>query len=113
MHKKSTGWVTIISFNELLNQDNDKVNVTFDALGGQMTITGFTNPTEKYEMTVTKGAFVHCDLIPIPTKDGFTFGGWYTVPNPNPLVNGIFTDMVPVSQSITLYAYWIPNGSSN
>ena len=113
LHKKSTGWVTIISFNELLNQENDKVNVTFDALGGKMAITGFTNPTEKYEMTVTKGSFVHADLIPIPTKDGFTFGGWYTVPDPNPLVNGRFTDMVPVSQNITLYAYWIPNATSN
>ena len=42
-------------------------------------------------------------------KDGFTFMGWYTVPNPNPLVNGQFTDMVPVTDDITLYAYWVAN----
>ena len=74
-----------------------------------MTIPGYTNPREEFELSVSQNSFVNASSIPIPTKDGYTFGGWYTVPNPNPLINGLFTDMVPVTQSIFLYAYWIPN----
>ena len=109
LHKKASGWVTIISFNELLTPESETVNVTFNAEGGKMKPQGYTNPTERYTMSVTKGTYVHFQKIPIPEKDGFTFMGWYTVPNPNPLVNGQFTDMVPVTDDITLYAYWVAN----
>lgn len=113
LQKKDTGWKTIISFSELLNQENETVQITFDANGGQMNITGYTKPTSKYTMNgVSKGSFVHADSIPIPTRDGYTFMGWYTTPNPNPLVNGMFTDMVPVSQDITLYAHWVANSAT-
>lgn len=109
LYKKNGSWQTIFSFDELLNQDSKSVTVTFNALGGKMTIPGYTNPREEFELSVSQNSFVNASSIPIPTKDGYTFGGWYTVPNPNPLINGLFTDMVPVTQSIFLYAYWIPN----
>lgn len=111
MQKKESGWTTVISFSEILNQENKTVTITFNSLGGKMTIPGFINPTSEYTMETAKGSFVNASSIPIPTKEGYTFAGWYTVPAPNPLINGMFTDMVPVSQNITLYAYWIANST--
>ncbi len=107
LQKKDSGWITIISFSELLNKENETVTITFNALGGKMSIPGFTNPTSSSTVEIAKGSFVNASQIPIPTKEGYTFGGWYTVSVPNLLINGMFTDMVSVSENITLYAYWI------
>ena len=50
--------------------------------------------------------------VPVPTRDGYTFLGWYTVrtSNPDPTM-GAFTDLTPVMANITLYAAWAPNNS--
>lgn len=112
-HKRNGTWINLISFVEILqdikNQESKQVTVTFNAFGGQMTIPGFSSPKTEYEIEVVQGKYVDASLIPIPTRDGYTFGGWYTVPNPNTLIHGLFTNLVPVAQNITLYAYWIPN----
>lgn len=44
--------------------------------------------------------------IPIPTRAGYEFAGWYTTKNPGP-TNGAFTDLTPVFSDLTLYAKWV------
>lgn len=43
--------------------------------------------------------------IPVPTRTGYLFKGWYTVKIPS-VVNGAFTDLTPVQSDLTLYAVW-------
>lgn len=43
--------------------------------------------------------------IPIPTREGYVFAGWYTVKIPT-VVNGAFTDLTAVFSDLTLYAKW-------
>lgn len=48
--------------------------------------------------------------VPVPTREGYTFLGWYTTrtASPNPTM-GCFTDLTPVMSDLTLYAAWSPN----
>ena len=46
--------------------------------------------------------------IPIPTRSGYTFVGWYRSKVVTP-INSPFTDMVAVNSDITLYAIWQKN----
>lgn len=43
--------------------------------------------------------------IPIPTRVGYTFKGWYTSRIVTP-VTGQFTDLTPIFDNLTLYAIW-------
>ena len=45
-------------------------------------------------------------IVPLPTREGYSFGGWYTTKTPN-INNGAFTDLTPVFANLTLYAKWI------
>lgn len=49
--------------------------------------------------------------VPIPTRDGYTFLGWYTTQYPNLESNtyGTFNELVPVMSELTLYAIWRQN----
>lgn len=46
--------------------------------------------------------------IPIPTRNGYSFKGWYTVKVPT-VVNGAFTDLTPVFSDLILFAIWEEN----
>ena len=69
--------------------------VYFDANGGSVWI--------DYK-TVIKGEIYN--ILPTPDKFGYDFGGWYTGKNSGTLIDSetIFNG----SDSLTLYAYWIP-----
>lgn len=58
--------------------------------------------------TVDRGSYFAASgySIPIPTRAGFDFVGWYTTANPGP-TNGAFTDLTPVFSDLTLYAKWV------
>ena len=43
--------------------------------------------------------------MPVPTRSGYTFDGWYTSSTPNP-THGSFTNLTPVLSDMTLYAKW-------
>ena len=43
--------------------------------------------------------------IPVPTREGYIFAGWYTVKIPTD-VNGALTDLTAVFSDLTLYAKW-------
>jgi uncharacterized repeat protein (TIGR02543 family) len=58
--------------------------------------------------TVTSGSQI--GGLPVPTKDGYTLGGWYTAENGS---GTAFTAETPVTESKTVYAKWLaPNFSS-
>lgn len=43
--------------------------------------------------------------IPLPTRDGYVFKGWYLEPYPTP-VNAPFTDLTVIVDDLNLYAVW-------
>lgn len=43
--------------------------------------------------------------IPIPSREGYKFVGWYRVPEPT-VINSPFTDLTPVFSDLILYAVW-------
>ena len=51
--------------------------------------------------------------IPIPSREGYTFAGWYTKPYKEysdiPATMSPFTDLTPVLSDLVLYAIWVPN----
>ena len=72
----------------------ERYEVTFDANGGDVT------PYMKYA-TETKPI----GILPIPTREGYTFVGWYTG-----LTNGTYVpESYVVTEDTTLYARWMTN----
>ena len=43
--------------------------------------------------------------VPVPTRAGYTFNGWYTSTAPN-VTHGVFNNLTPVLSDMTLYASW-------
>jgi uncharacterized repeat protein (TIGR02543 family) len=73
----------------------NQVTVTWDAMGGTVS---------KKTSTVTYGE--PYGTMPVPTKKGYTFAGWYTMPEGGRRV--VETDSVSVAGSHSLYAHWNP-----
>ena len=72
---------------------NNEYTVVFDANGG-------TTPTTN--KIVTYGTAY--GLLPIPTRTGYTFNGWYTVTNGGVEITSAST--VSITSNQTLYAQW-------
>lgn len=47
--------------------------------------------------------------VPEPTRDGYTFVGWYREPGDLSPTDGKFTDLTPVFGNLYLYAHWEAN----
>ena len=71
--------------------------ITWNANGG--TVTPATS-TYTYD-----GAVVE---MPRPTRDGYTFNGWYTAANGGTQINNVGKDNKPTS-NVTYYAHWTEN----
>lgn len=68
-------------------------------------------PTSTAIFKVERGSYFSADGngdIPIPTRPGYRFGGWYTKRVVNEATMSPFTDFTPVFSDLTLYANWIP-----
>ena len=68
-------------------------------------------PTSTAIFKVERGSYFSADGngdIPIPTRPGYRFGGWYTKRIVNEATMSPFTDFTPVFSNLTLYANWIP-----
>lgn len=66
-------------------------------------------PTNTSIFRVERGAYFSADGngdIPIPTRDGYVFKGWYTKRVVNEATMSPFTDFTPVFSDLTLYAIW-------
>lgn len=99
--KTANKWVTVIQF------ENNETEYTVKFVKTAEDILDFKDT----EFTIKNGTTFYSNnfTIPKPYRVGYTFGGWYTTQNPNPYINGMFTDLTIVNCDITLYPYWIPN----
>ena len=70
-----------------------KRTVVFDSCGG----TAVETVTVKNKGTVQKPAD--------PTREGYTFLGWYTTKTIGP-TSGVLTDLTPILSDLELYAQW-------
>lgn len=114
---KSDGvWVKLIDLNA---SQTSEVSVTFEPEGGQMPVgvnaypsNHTVNQNGSVTVKMAKGStYPQSNTIPVPTRDGYTFLGWYRSKdvqfvNGLPINYGAFNDMVPVTQDITLFALW-------
>ena len=80
-----------------------KIVITYDANGG--TGSGTTTALIKISPTLTT---VKWDEIPVPTREGYTFAGWYTEPTGGILL----TTSYNVTASMTIYAHWTGAGTT-
>lgn len=85
--------------------------ISFDSNGGNEnyeSLKGLIRRYDKYETMVNYGADAYENsyrlAIPTPTRDGYTFEGWYTEANGGTQVTNdtVFTE----TSDITLYAHW-------
>ena len=106
IYKKTEGsWIIVVD----LDDNNEMYQITFDlndkdgeGVDAYLPV-GFRNT-----VFIGRGKyFATSDMqLPIPTREGFDFGGWYTSKTPN-INNGVFTDLTPVFDNLTLFAKWI------
>lgn len=104
-------WDDIVDFGT-----NDKpCNIEFNANGGVFKEIIGSDIKESSIKTISlqKGEYFYGNengkKIPIPTRDGYTFIGWYTSPELLDPTIGKFTDLTIVNGDIALYAIWQEN----
>lgn len=76
-------------------QHQETVTVQFDLAGGEMVESAIVN--------VTKGSYLQ---LPLPSRTGYTFLGWYVGEGVNA---GQVTSVTPIMQDMTLVAHWQAN----
>ena len=76
-------------------EPSDKVTVSFDANGGKL---------ETTTIEVEQGSTTE---LPIPTRNGYTFLGWYTEKR---IDSACYNNTTPISGDVTLIARWTPVG---
>ena len=96
--KANNTWITVAN----LSTDKETVRITFDK-NAEDAYLAF----EDTEKVIQMGSnFLSAyEEIPVPTRDGYNFVGWYSHPKPN-ATHGIFTDVTPVYSNIKLFAKW-------
>lgn len=76
---------------DFTNGDPDvRITMTFDPMGGE----------GGYTLKVAYGQQVYLKDIPIPTKEGYTFNGWYDIYNQK-------LESIYATEDLTFYADWI------
>lgn len=97
--KESGSWNVVVDFKI------EKYKVTFDLNDeGDASM-----PSANNVYKVERGSYFSADGngdIPIPTRPGYKFMGWYTKRVINPATMSPFTDFTPVFSDLTLYAIW-------
>ncbi len=108
--KEDDVWVEIVDFNSA-----DKVYTVQFNLNDTGSAPAAMPPYSKFSYTVKANSYFKVGengkdngAIPIPTRTGYTFAGWYTDAELKP-TSGLFTDLTQVCDNMTLYAHWVPN----
>lgn len=102
--KEYGSWIQVVSFNE----NNITCIVSFDLNdddGDPVTAKMPENSRLSYPIKKNSYFVDNGFDIPIPTRDGYRFKGWYRQKIVTP-VSGPFTDLTPVLADLTLYACW-------
>jgi uncharacterized repeat protein (TIGR02543 family) len=106
--KQNGAWTNIITFET--SNSTVEYNVSFNL--NDTTAAPASMPAGASNVyTVKRGTYFSADVngygsIPIPTRSGYTFKGWYTSKIITP-TTGCFTELTPVFSDLTLYAYWL------
>ncbi len=88
------------------SETKEYYNVIFELRDDEYTES--LTPGSRLMISVEEGETVPLAQIPVPTKNGYTFNGWYAGEEVNPNV-GHFTNLTPVTSDLTLYATWLEN----
>ncbi len=106
IYVKSNGeWVIVVDFDD----DEQKYSVKFDLNDTTEEPASMPGALPKYD--IPRGSYFKAagyGDIPTPTRNGYTFVGWYTTRVITP-TSGKFTDLTPVFGDLTLYAIWEAN----
>lgn len=89
----SETWIPLFDLTDYL-PTTTMVTITFDLDEGEL-----PEPHES-SINIVYGTSM---VLPIPTKEGYVFKGWYTGTTIN---DGQFFNYIPITQSMTLYALW-------
>ena len=81
------------------NESTEKHTVNFNAAEG--------NVTRSSKSVATGGLY---GPLPIPTREGYKFVGWYTDPTAGKRINMYYPVRINTDQ--TLYAHWIEDSSN-
>ena len=111
-HYIFAGWYTAESGGTLLSLDTvytgsrneyyarwvptDDIDVTFDANGGKV------NGKDTYTITIPAADKGKLASLPVPTREGYTFDGWYTAASGGMKITGTTV----FSEATTVYALW-------
>lgn len=100
--KENNSWSEIVDFESLDNV----YKITF-YLNDSGDAPASMPPYTFTQYKVTHGEYFSTEhgTIPIPTRTGYVFKGWYLTTNVTP-VNAPFTDLTPVYSDMKLYACW-------
>ena len=98
-------WMKIVSFDESIQYYivtfdlNDKLDGGVEASMPEGSNLSYVVVSNTY---FTDNGY---DAIPIPSREGYKFMGWYRSKSPN-ATSGAFTDLTPILSDLTLYAKW-------
>ncbi len=102
--KENGYWSSIVSFD-----DNDEIYyITFNLNDDGDEKASLSGP---YNWPVTRNTYFTdngYDAIPVPTREGYTFKGWYKSKVVS-VTSSPFTDFTPILSDLTLYAHWEKN----
>ena len=106
--KESNSWKEAINF-EILQQES--YTVRFELNDSKKEPGEMPNTILKYEEfdELEKGTCFASERItvPVPTREGYEFIGWYATKDKLNPTHGAFTDMTPIMSDLTLYARWV------
>ena len=102
--KENGVWKKIVSFG------GTEYEVTFDLNDNDMDTDNRANMPQGYTMKyfILSGTYFSANGydVPVPTRKGYEFKGWYTKKAVNYATMSPFTDLTTVSSNLTLYALW-------
>ena len=104
--KQNGRWIETMNFNDT-QEEIIPYTVTFnlnDTLEEPANMP--TGTFLEYEINPNMNFYSSGYEVPIPTREGYEFAGWYTTKLATN-VNGNFTDLTYVMSNMTLYASWI------
>ena len=99
--KENGVWTVAVDF----NTNAAEYSVIFELNDTTAEPAEFTTGTRSYVIRNGETFYSSNFDMPIPTRNGYTFGGWYTSQTPN-VTHGAFTNLTPVLSDMTLYAKW-------
>ena len=96
------GWVLVVSISDMLEE---RYTVSFDLNVTDGSAEFGDGVDSSYRIRRGMSFLDEGYAVPVPTRDGFNFAGWYGTRTTN-ATSGMFTDIVSVWSNLTLYAKW-------